>query len=168
VGQPTTWVLATARTQEAIFEAVRKNHTFVSWQPPLLSGPRVFLESPSETSVALGGDEVPVPADGQLALRARVENGEGAALRFVARNPAATDECNRIAAGPTACSVILNEMPILFPNQTVEITVTVPASATNYWVRADLSLPHQVNDAVVNELLVITISSPIYVGPRSR
>lgn len=167
VGQPTTWVFATDRTEQAIFDGVRANHTFVSWQPPAFGGPRLFLETGCDTygCTAKAGDVVDPPGDGSLALRVRTENAAGGFLQLVAKSPGAEEQCNRIPTGEGACSVIVHEEPIVLPIQTVEVTVEVPDTA-NYWIRADLALESEANDAVMDDLFVAAITSPIYVGER--
>ena len=84
VGQPTTWVYAVDRSPAAIFDAIRAGRTFVSSEPPLLRGPRLFLTVHEDWAhghdAGVGGA---VRADGPLVASVRVENGAGATLRLV-------------------------------------------------------------------------------------
>lgn len=169
VGQPTTWVLAEAKTQSAIFDGVRANHTFVAWQPPTFSGPRLFLETGCGAygCQAMAGDQVAAPAAGEdLSVRVRIENGQGLFLQLVVRNPAAGAHCSRVASGGGACSLIVHEEPIVSPVQTVDTEVAVPSGAANFWVRADLAFERSLNDAAIDDLFVAAITSVIYVGNR--
>jgi hypothetical protein len=84
-GQPTTWVCATGRTEEAILEGIRSSHTFISHQPPAHGAPRIFLEGDGDGQPgyeAIVGDEV---APGSP-LRVRVEDGTGSLLRVVSND----------------------------------------------------------------------------------
>jgi hypothetical protein len=76
-GQPTTWVYADDRSVAGVLAGIRKGHTAVSWQPPDLGGPRVFLEGRAGHGwSAMQGDTV---APG-TPLRVRVRGAPGATL----------------------------------------------------------------------------------------
>lgn len=85
VGQPTTWVYAADRSVGAIFDAVRAGRTFVSAEPPVLAGPRLFLTVREDwtggSSAMVGGT---ARALGPLVATVRVEHGAGNVLRLVA------------------------------------------------------------------------------------
>jgi hypothetical protein len=82
VGQPTTWVFVTDRTEAGILEGLRRGRTFISHQPPGHAGPRLFLEGRSLAGGgwrAMVGDTVPA----QSHLRVRVTGAPGSLLRIV-------------------------------------------------------------------------------------
>ena len=79
-GQPTTWVYAADRSVAGVLAGIRGGHTAISWQPPGLGGPRVFLEGRAGHSwSAMQGDTV---APG-TPLRVRVQGAPGATVRVV-------------------------------------------------------------------------------------
>jgi hypothetical protein len=82
VGQPTTWVFAQDRSQEAILDGIRAGRTFVSAEPPMLGGPRIELTVRSGTTTWMVGDTVPASA-GTVTVEARVINAPAHVLRFV-------------------------------------------------------------------------------------
>ena len=113
VGQPTTWVYAANRSVTAVLDAVRAGRTFISAQPPLLGGTRLFL-SATETwgdhhTAMVGGT---VAALGKVRARVRVVNGVGAVLRLV------------------STGMVVHEQRIVLPNQVVEHTVVLPEGGT--------------------------------------
>lgn len=76
-GQPTTWVYAADRSVKGILAGLRAGRTAISWQPPALGAPRVFLEGRvGGLWSAMPGDEV---APG-TPLRVRVQGAPGATL----------------------------------------------------------------------------------------
>jgi len=88
-GQPTTWVYAEDRSLRGILEGLRAGRTSISWEPPGLGGPRVFLEGRVDGLwSAMPGDTV---APG-TPLRVRVQGAPGATLevRFDTGLPAVT------------------------------------------------------------------------------
>jgi histidinol phosphatase-like PHP family hydrolase len=119
-GQPTTWVFATDRTQEAIIAAIEAGHTFVSHQPPNAGGPLVFLEADSDGDgvyESIVGDTVPAGS----AFRARVVGAPGSILRAYSNGGA---------------QVGLDGIVVL-PDQ--EFPVTPAAGST--WIRVEISEP---------------------------
>ncbi|MGH2693035.1 MAG: CehA/McbA family metallohydrolase [Actinomycetota bacterium] len=81
-GQPTTWVYAADRSEEAILEGLRTGRTTISHEPPGYGGSRVFLEADSDgdgTFESIVGDTVPAGS----AMRARVENAPGAEIHVL-------------------------------------------------------------------------------------
>ncbi|HZN14688.1 MAG TPA: CehA/McbA family metallohydrolase [Acidimicrobiales bacterium] len=84
VGQPTTWVLAAARTPAAIIEAVQAGRTAVSWQPPALLGPQVTMTATElygdYRKTTIGGEVRPL---GPVGVTVRVRNGLGHRLRLI-------------------------------------------------------------------------------------
>lgn len=93
VGQPTTWVLATDRTPQAIIDAVRAGRTTISAEPSLLLGPRLTMTATEAwaggRTATIGGT---VRAEGDLALFVEVENGLGHRLRIVVSGESIVDE----------------------------------------------------------------------------
>ena len=82
VGQPTTWVCASARTSEAIIDAVHGNRTAVSHQPPAYGGAtaRLYADDDGDgTFEAMIGDTVRPGSP----LRVVVDGAGGATLRLV-------------------------------------------------------------------------------------
>lgn len=80
VGQPTTWVFASERSEQGIIDGVRSGRTFISHQPPAFRGPRLFLEADGDgdgTYESMVGDVV---ARGSR-VRVRMENAAGTLLR---------------------------------------------------------------------------------------
>jgi hypothetical protein len=79
-GQPTTWVYAEDRSVEGVLAGLRDGHTFISFQPPGLGGPRVFLEGRLDGLwSALPGDRV----EPGTPLRVRVQGAAGATLAIL-------------------------------------------------------------------------------------
>jgi hypothetical protein len=81
-GQPTTWVYADDRSAAGVLRGLRAGHTFVSYEPPDLGGPSLFLEADGDRDgkfESIAGDAVPPSA----AMRVRVEGAPGAMLRLV-------------------------------------------------------------------------------------
>ncbi|MGH2711868.1 MAG: CehA/McbA family metallohydrolase [Actinomycetota bacterium] len=115
-GQPTTWVYAANRSEEAILEGIRSGRTTISSQPPGYGGARIFLEADADgdgTVEAIVGDTIPAGA----AMRARVENAPGAELHVLT------------TAGEAFA-------PVTVVGPAFERRFTAPAGAT--WVRAEV------------------------------
>lgn len=110
VGQPTTWVYATANTPAAILDGIRNGRTMVSAEPPLMGGIKIELTARSGSSTWMVGDTVPSTA-GSVTVSARVLNAPAHSLVFVVDGTARP-----------AVSVAL-------PDQTAEITLD--AASTN-------------------------------------
>lgn len=155
VGQPTTWVYASDRSHQAVLDAIRDGHTFISHQPPALGGPRLVLEADGDgdgTFESLMGDTV---SPGST-LRARVDGAAGAQLRLLG------DGGNEVSP------------PVTVGAGSVEHTFTVPEDTT--WVRAEVGLPDAEElraatcDPLVgtvttycrNGLLVLAMTSALY------
>ena len=81
-GQPTTWVAVRKRSVRGVLEGLRKGRTFVSHQPPVHGGPRVFLEADRNRDgryeTVVGGT-----VRRRTPLRVRVHGAPGALLRVV-------------------------------------------------------------------------------------
>ena len=119
-GQPTTWVFATDRSQEAIIAGIEAGHTFVSHQPPNAGGPQVFLEADSDNDgiyESIVGDTVPAGS----AFRARVVGAPGSTLRAFTNG---------------GVQVGLDGI-VTLPDQ--ELPVTPAAEST--WIRVEISVP---------------------------
>jgi hypothetical protein len=82
VGQPTTWVFAQSRSQDAILDGIRAGRTSISAEPPALGGARIELTVRSGTTTWMVGDTVPASA-GRVTVTARVMNAPLHVLRLV-------------------------------------------------------------------------------------
>ena len=134
VGQPTTWVFAADRSQEAILEGIRAGRTVVSAEPPVLRGPFIELAANTASQRWMVGDTVPA-SSGQVTVTARVLNAPLHVLRFVVDGRAA------------------KQVRILKPDQTV--TLQVNAAQVNR-VRAEAYLSYG--------YWMGAITSPLYFG----
>ena len=134
VGQPTTWVFAADRSQQAIIDGIRAGRTVVSAEPPVLGGPFIELQAEAASQRWMVGDTVPA-AVGQAAVTARVLNAPGHVLRFVVDGQPA------------------RQARILKPDQTVRLNVNAGAIDR---VRAEAFLMH--------DYWMGAITSPIYFG----
>src|SRR4051794_38000162 len=76
VGNPTTWVYARSADARGILDGVRAGRTFITFEPPALQPPRLYLEGPHG---AMPGTTVSASAP----LRVRVEGAPGAMLRVI-------------------------------------------------------------------------------------
>ena len=155
VGQPTTWVFVTERSQRGIVDAIRSGRTFVSHQPPSVGGPRVYLEGDEAGDgryEAMVGDVVPPGAD----LRVRVGGAPGSMLRVL------TDG-GELAFEP---------VPVTSPD--FEHRFSLPEGAT--WARAEIFDPDLADERGAacdgafgsqttycrNQLLVLGMTSAIF------
>jgi hypothetical protein len=82
VGQPTTWVFASDRSQVSILDGIRAGRTSVSAEPPSLGGAVIELTVRSGSTTWMVGDTVPASA-GRVTIAARVINAPLHVLRFV-------------------------------------------------------------------------------------
>ncbi len=150
IGQPTTWIFSSGRTSAGVLQGIRTGRTFVSHQPQLFGGRRLFLEADADrngTFESMPGDVVPLLTP----MRARAEDAPpGAFLRVITRK---------------------GRQDILVPPGGL---VTIPPSAAR-WTRVELLLPdarsqRDTCDPLVggettycrNELLVLALTSAIY------
>ena len=135
VGQPTTWVYAADRSPASIIDAVRAGRTFVSAEPPLHQGPRVFLSAtdPSREEQIVGGRVV---ALSPVHVRVTVEGGTGQRLRLISTGQ------------------VISDQAVLGPRSQHEASVVLPEGG---WLRAELLV-----DA---GYLVTAVTSPIFAGP---
>jgi hypothetical protein len=120
VGQPTTWVFASERSERGIIDGLRAGRTFISHQPPTLRGPRVFVEADGNrdgTFESMVGDIVPPGAR----VRVRVQNAGGTLLR-IPRDSSRT---------------IRSDVPVLSD----AFTITFVAPSSTRWLRAEIYLP---------------------------
>jgi len=79
-GQPTTWVYADDLSVKGILAGIRAGRTTISWQPPNMGGPRVFLEGLLDGAwTAMPGDQVKPGTP----LRVHVQNAPGATVDLV-------------------------------------------------------------------------------------
>ena len=133
-GQPTTWVYAADRSARAIVEAVRAGRTFVSQEPPVHQGPRLFLtarEDWKNGATGMVGDEL--RAQGPLEVAVRVEHGTGQRLRLISTGQ------------------VVDERLVPLPDVTHTTRVVLPPGG---WLRAELLF-----DA---GYAMTAITSPIY------
>jgi len=86
-GNPTTWVFARTPDAAGILDGLRRGRTFITWQPPSLGGPKLFLES----GTRMTGDTFPR----KDAITARVEGAPGATLRIIGNG-------GKVISGPVA------------------------------------------------------------------
>ncbi|MGH2759532.1 MAG: hypothetical protein ACRDKJ_08210, partial [Actinomycetota bacterium] len=120
VGQPTTWVFASERSERGVIEGLRAGRTFISHQPPALRGPRVFIEADADRDgkyESMIGDIVPRGSR----VRVRVRNAGGTLLR-VPRDGGRN---------------IKVDVPVLSD----AFTHTFTAPSTTRWLRAEIYLP---------------------------
>lgn len=160
VGQPTTWVYVTERSERGVVEAIRAGRTFITHQPPTVSGPRIYLEGDASGDgfyEALVGDEVPPGSP----LRVRVEGAPGTMLRVL------TD------GGELAFE------PVPVTDASFEHRFTLPADVT--WARAEIFDPDLQEERKAacderfgsettycrNQLLVLAMTSAIYLDDPS-
>ncbi|MBI4758662.1 MAG: PHP domain-containing protein [Chloroflexi bacterium] len=82
LGNPTTWVYASELSVNAIVDALRKGHVFLSRD---VDGPRLELQATATGSSqrAMMGDSLTMGAGQGLLLEARVEGGEGCLVRLI-------------------------------------------------------------------------------------
>jgi hypothetical protein len=79
-GQPTTWVYVRERSVAGLVEGLRAGHTFVSFQPPNLGGPQVFLEGHRHGGwTAMPGDTIRPGSR----MRVHVVGAPGGTLRIL-------------------------------------------------------------------------------------
>jgi hypothetical protein len=153
-GQPTTWVWVTERSERGILAGLRAGRTFVSFQPPVLGGPRLYLEADADGDgvfESMVGDQVPAGAP----MRVRFEGVPPLAMVRV------------VTDGGT---------DLLPPAPAVgEVTFTAPEGA---WVHAELVAPDLAAERATacdgtvgkqttycrNRLAILAVTSPIYVS----
>ena len=76
-GQPTTWVYSDDRSVAGVLAGIEKGRTSISWQPPDLGGPRIFLEGKVDGLwSAMPGDVV----EPGTPLRVRIQGAPGTTL----------------------------------------------------------------------------------------
>jgi predicted metal-dependent phosphoesterase TrpH len=156
-GQPTTWVFAKDRSQDAVLEGLKAGRTFVSTQPPNLGGPQLFLEADADGDgvyESIVGDTVPAGS----AFRARVVGAPGSVLQAFTNGGQ--------QAGLDA--------PVATPDYTVPVT----PGADSTWVRVEIGLPDaqaqrkQACDAALgtqttycrNKITALAMTSAIYIS----
>ncbi len=155
VGQPTTWVYVTERSERGVIDALRAGRTFITNQPPALAGPRIYLEGDASgdgSYDAMVGDDVPAGAP----MRVRVEGAPGTLLRVLQDGGEKVSE----------------PVPVTEPSFVHEFRF--PQDAT--WVRAELFQPDLQEERKAacddelgshttycrNQLLVVAMTSAIY------
>jgi predicted metal-dependent phosphoesterase TrpH len=136
VGQPTTWVYAANRSAPSIIDAIRAGRTFVSAEPPLHGGPRVFLSTVDKRGreAIVGGR---VPSLTPLTVRVTVEGGTGQRLRLISTGQVVSDQA------------------VLGPVSAHEVSVVMPKDG---WLRAEL--------LVDGGFLVTAVTSPIFAARK--
>ncbi|MBW3662886.1 MAG: CehA/McbA family metallohydrolase [Actinobacteria bacterium] len=157
VGQPTTWVYVTDRSERGVLEALAAGRTTISHQPPVSKGPRVFIDADTDGDGvwdAMIGDTLPASST----IRIRAEHAAGTLLRVV------TDE----GAAPFG--------DVQVDSDDFEQVLTAPEGTT--WLRVEVfgeDAPDErataCDDALGgdttycrNRLLMAALSSPIYLS----
>ncbi len=159
VGNPTTWVFASERSEAGLLRALREGRTSVSMLPPLEGGAPLLLEGDADRNgifEAMVGDSVP----------------SGTPLRVRSLSPSAVGLV-RVRAN----SETIVDGALLVPGGTVELV----APEAHGWVRASLqvvSAPAELDPACDpltgtplassycrNQLVVASLTSPVYVAP---
>lgn len=170
VGQPTTYVYASDRTEAAILEGVRRGRTFISWQPPALQGPRLHLtaDADGDGSIyeSMVGDTVPagsrvrVDVEGIRADSSALTGGVDCLIELITNEGRRSQSCGSHDG----------------------VSMSVPEGTR--WARAELLMPlveeaipaiqaspvgHSCGDAVGdqttycrNRLVRVAMTSPIY------
>lgn len=160
VGQPTTWVLVTESSAEAILEGIRRGRTTISAEPPGAAA-RAFVEADADLDgdfEARMGATVPESSN----FRVRVVQGSGTTLTIYG------------GQNPGNGGAVLGQVPVTGPQFVYEFTP--PAGTT--WVRAEVGVPDgadaraTVCDPLVgaetsycrDRLGLLALTSPIYIG----
>lgn len=121
-GQPTTWVFASDPTESEVLRGLKRGHTFITYQPPALRGPLLFLEGDGDgdgTFESIVGDKIKRDSP----LRVRVLGAPGTLLRVVAGG-----------------SVVFEDRPVAGDPFSHVFSVT----GTPRWVRAEIYEPDAV------------------------
>ncbi|MDT7618464.1 MAG: hypothetical protein QOF00_5911 [Pseudonocardiales bacterium] len=139
VGQPTTWVYAADRSPAAIIDAVRNGRTFVSAEPPLHQGPKLFLTA---DDAMVGGE---IPPLGASTVRVTVEGGSGQRVRLISTGN------------------VVAEWLVVGPSSQHETSVVLPEGG---WLRAELLVePGFLVTAVTSPIFAGAIPAPLAVAP---
>lgn len=168
VGQPTTWVYATANTQEAILDGIRAGRTTISNQPPRLGAVRLELTT-STGSAAMVGETA--PRSSTFEVRAVSVSGDPAAVaggtvRLVGRGGRTIAEKPVVTAGAAGQQVVYAAEFTLAPTD------------TDTWVRAEYFMPDAKADrgsvcppatqiqttACANRLAMVAFTSALYLS----
>jgi predicted metal-dependent phosphoesterase TrpH len=80
LGQPTTWVKSTARSAEAVLEAIQSGRACVCANP---GGPRLDIEAATSSASAGMGGVLPVSAGETVHVRVEATGGEGFSLKII-------------------------------------------------------------------------------------
>ena len=143
VGNPCTWVYASALSVEAIVAGLRAGHVFISEGP---AGPRLELTAEAVHKHggqrAAMGDELSLPAGASLRLRCRVQGGAGNVLRLVSAQE-------------------IHEAEIASDDFTHECQVVV--NGDTYWRAEVIEPPEAPLDEEPAALMVKALGNPIYV-----
>ncbi|MDQ1375231.1 MAG: hypothetical protein QOJ09_2569 [Actinomycetota bacterium] len=139
VGQPTTWVYAATNEPWAILDGVRAGRTFVSAEPPLHKGPRLFLTA---GDAMVGGEIAPL---GAAAVRVTVEGGSGQRVRLISTGD------------------VVAEWLVVGPTSQHETSVVLPEGG---WLRAELlAEPGFLVTAVTSPIFAGPTPAPLPVAP---
>jgi hypothetical protein len=151
VGQPTTWVYAANRTPGAILDGVLAGRTTVSWQPPVLAGPRLRItatELYGDHNRAMVGGEVGALGPAEFAIS--VANGLGHRLRVIASGE------------------VIGDYLVDRPSITIKQTAVLRRAG---WLRAELYVqPGYVMTAVTSPVYAgvdapVAVQRPVTTGP---
>jgi hypothetical protein len=154
-GQPTTWVYAEEPTVEGILAGLKAGHTAVSHQPPNLQGARVFLEG-GKGFKAMVGDTV---REGSK-LRVRVEGAPGSLVRIV------TDGGEEAFPPVRVTSASFTKRFKLPKGQTWARAEVVQDDFGD--LRRERCPAPELWSYCRNKILVLAMSSAIYLKPRAR
>lgn len=157
VGNPTTWVFATDRSEAGVLRALREGRTSVSMLPPLDGGAPLLLEGDAD-------------GDGAYEAMAGDSVAPGTPMRVRAASPSAVGLVQVRANGET---IVHDEL--LAPGA----AITFEAPDAEGWVRASLQVltaPGELDPACDlltgtpvatsycrNQLVVASLTSPLYV-----
>ncbi len=154
-GQPTTWVCAASTDEASVLEGLRSGRSFISHQPPVHAGPRLYLEADGNRDgdfESIVGDTVRPGSP----LQVRVQSALGSKVRIV------TNGGQQVGA------------PIDVTSTHFTYGFTLPQDKT--WVRAEVFEPDakeqrtQACDSIFgsqttycrNSLLVLAMTSALY------
>ncbi|MFN2543186.1 MAG: CehA/McbA family metallohydrolase [Actinomycetota bacterium] len=159
VGQPTTWVYASDRSEQGILDGLREGHTFISHEPPAYGGPRIFLEADPSGSggyEAMMGDTVPAGTP----VRVRVEGAAGSMLRVVTTN-------EQLAFPPVPVTSSRFEYRFVVPEDVTWARAEVfdPDAAEQRRAACDDALGDQTTYCR-NALLILAMTSALYFEER--
>src|SRR4051794_19962172 len=100
VGNPTTWVYAKTADARGVLEGIRAGRTFMTFEPPALQPPRLYLEGPAGPAAQQGVGDPATWVDAKAADARGVLEGSGAGRTFMAFEPRALQPPRLYLEGP--------------------------------------------------------------------